>query len=118
MVLNLASAVASEALAAMPHAEYNPAWSSDGLTVASVIGAGSVALSVDANGEATTVTGNRGAIDLPLSWSPDGETLAARTIEGANPLEAGTSRLELIDTEGGRAEISSGPDVAIVGWLE
>jgi Tol biopolymer transport system component len=118
MVLELSTGVATEALD-MTNAEYNPAWRADGdLTVAAVVGAGSIALSVDGAGEAATVTGRRGAIELPLSWAPDDSTLALRTIEGASPLDAGASHIELLDEDGERTPISDGPDVAIVGWLQ
>jgi hypothetical protein len=44
--------------------------------------------------------------------------LALRTIEGASPLDAGASHIELLDEDGERTPISDGPDVAIVGWLQ
>ena len=119
MTLDLATAVAAEAVAKSAGAEFNPAWRPDGeLTIASVDAQGGGAVSVDATGATEQITGNDGAIDLPLGWSPDGATLAVRTIEGATPFEAGESHLELVTQHGGRERISDSADVLIVGWME
>ena len=55
-------------------------------------------------------------MDLPLGWSPDGGTLAVRSVEGETPFDAGASHVELI-TDGGRERVSESSDVTIVGWM-
>jgi hypothetical protein len=98
--------------------EFNPAWQPDGdLTVASMnLDGGSAAVSVGDDG--TQIEAQSGeAMDLPLGWSPDGVTLAVRSVEGETPFEAGASHVELI-MEGGRERVSESSDVTIVGWME
>ena len=69
-----------------------------------------------ADGDATAELRSVDTIDLPLGWSPDGETLAVRSVEGETPYEAGASRVELV-RNGVRQRISDTSDVTIVGWL-
>jgi Tol biopolymer transport system component len=98
--------------------EFNPAWQPDGdLTVASLnLDGGSAAVSVGSDGrEVETQTTE--TIDLPLGWSPDGEALAVRSVEGETPYEAGPSYVEVI-TGAGRARLSDSSDLPIVGWME
>jgi hypothetical protein len=120
----IGDALAANALAAGPpstgvaRGEFNPAWKPDGeLTVASLnLDGGATAISVDGAGVTTeAVSGD--AIDLPMGWSPDGETLVVRAVRGETPMEAGTSRLEVLQS-GDRQRISESSDVTVVGWTE
>jgi Tol biopolymer transport system component len=118
--LDLTTGAAADAVAANgTHMEFNPQWSADGkLTVASVKPeGGSEAISIDAGGATQSVTTQTDAIDLPLGWSPNGERLAVRSVDGATTFEAGPSHVELVDRNGGRARVSANADVMIVGWL-
>lgn len=123
MTLEIATGVASEALPGSSSddaAQINPAWRGDDeLTIASIdAGGGGDAVSVDASGATDTLTDNDESIDLPVAWSPDGTSLAVRAVEGATPLEAGESHVELVTPDGGRERVSDQADVLIVGWLE
>ncbi len=97
--------------------EFSPAWAPDGaLTVAAMnLDGGATAVSTS-GGEATAEIRATDRIDLPLGWSPDGESLAVRSVEGETPYEAGASRLELV-RDGVREQVSDSSDVTIVGWL-
>jgi Tol biopolymer transport system component len=101
-------------------AQYNPIWSPAGdLTVAGVSGRRATTLALYASGGSRGIVTNQGAIDLPMAWSPDGATLAVRTVNGTSPLDAGASHLALVSaSDGARMRISDSPDVTIVGWLE
>jgi len=98
--------------------EFNPAWTPDGdLTVAALNidgGAGAVTLS---DLGLTEETRNTDSIDLPLGWSPDGQTLAVRAVDGETPFEAGASHVELV-RNGERERVSDSSDVSIVGWSQ
>lgn len=98
--------------------EFNPTWQPDGdLTVAALnLDGGASALSLDGAG-VTAETVRDDAIDLPLTWSPDGETLVVRSVEGETPYEAGASRVEVLQ-DGEREPVSDSSDVTIVGWTE
>ena len=74
-------------------------------------------MSVDAAGATEAVASSGDGIDLPLGWSPKGDRLAVRSVEGAAPNEAGPSHVELVDKDGGRQRVSDNADVLIAGWL-
>lgn len=120
MRLDLATGAAAPALDDAAGSQINPAWSRDGeLTVASVKpegGGDAVIAAIDGAGQA--LDDNDDSIDLPLAWSPDGETLAVRAVDGATPFQARGSRIELLRLDGTREQVSDGPDVLIVGWTE
>jgi hypothetical protein len=80
-------------------------------------GAGS-AVAVSDDGVASAITDTAGGVDLPLEWSPDGNTLAVRSVEGVSGADGGESRLEFVSEDGERESVSSNADVLIVGWLE
>ena len=119
----IADALPADALAFGPpstgvaRGEFSPAWApGGGLTVAALnLDGGATAVST-ADGDATAELRSVDTIDLPLGWSPDGETLAVRSVEGETPYEAGASRVELV-RNGVRQPISDMSDVTIVGWL-
>lgn len=98
--------------------EFNPTWQPDGgLTVAALnLDGGGSAVSVDQAG-LTTEAIRDDAMDLPLTWSPDGASLVVRSVEGETPFEAGASRVEILQA-GTRARVSESSDVTIVGWTE
>ncbi len=119
-MLDLATGVATDAVvSSAPRAELNPTWNNDNtLTIAAVKpGGGADAVEVDASGNAAPLTHADNAIDLPLAWSPDGGKLAVRSVEGKTLFDAGSGHVELVDANGNRAQVSSNPDVLIVGWL-
>lgn len=118
--LDLATGAAANAVSGDgTHMEFNPQWEADGdLTVTSVKpDGGSEAISVGAAGATESYTDRSDAIDLPLGWSPNGDRLAVRSVDGAAPRDAARSHVELVDRTGGRARVSENADVLIVGWL-
>jgi Tol biopolymer transport system component len=119
--VDVATGVVSDAVAGGDGTkmELNPQWNVDGkLTIASVKPeGGSAAVSVDASGATEAVASSSDGIDLPLGWSPKGDRLAVRAVEGATPNQPGPSHVELIDADGGRQRVSENADVQIVGWL-
>jgi Tol biopolymer transport system component len=123
MTLDLVTGIASEAVAGTSSddaAQINPAWRGDGeLTIASIAAdGGGDTVSIDDTGAAETITDNDESIDVPIAWSPDGASLAVLAVEGATPLDAGESHIELVTPDGERERVSDQTDVLIVGWLE
>ena len=120
MTLDLATGDDERVTSDTDRAEFNPAWNVDGqLTISSVKpDGGGDAVSVDAGGAVTTLSENSDAIDLPLAWSPDGSSLAVRSVDGASPEDAGRSYVEIVTPDGGRERASDAADVLVVGWLE
>ncbi len=118
MRLDLATGAIAPALGDSAGSQINPAWTpTNDLTVASVKPeGGGDAVAIAADGTASTLDDNDDSIDLPLAWSPDGESLAVRAVDGASPFEAQGSRIELLRRDGTRDAVSEGPDVLIVGW--
>jgi Tol biopolymer transport system component len=118
MRLDLATGAAERVVAGATGSQINPAWTAaNELTVASVKPeGGGDAVAFAADGSARTLDDNDDTIDLPLAWSPDGASLAVRAIDGATPLDARGSRIELWQRDGTRDVVSEGPDVLIVGW--
>jgi Tol biopolymer transport system component len=100
--------------------EFNPAWRPDGsLAIGAMnLDGGANAVAVDAGGTATGVTARADALDLPLSWSPDGAYLAVRSVEGRTPFDAGATHIDLVDASGARQRVSDSADVLVVGWLQ
>lgn len=120
MRLDVASGAISDAVARDGGDEFNPAWRPDGaLTVAALGDDGAAALSVaDGGGNSEVTPASTEEIDLPLTWSPDGEHLAVRAVDGTSAHDAGESHVVLVDAQGARQRVSDAPDVLIVGWLE
>jgi Tol biopolymer transport system component len=121
MTIDLASFAQADAVAAPDQQlEFNPAWAPDGdLTVASVdpeSGAGA-AVAVADDGSASVIASTADGVDLPLQWSPDGETLAVRAVAAPGAGDA-ESHIAVVTEDGDRERVSSGADVLIVGWLE
>jgi hypothetical protein len=117
--LDLATGAVTPAGVAGASAEFNPIWAPDGdLTMAAMGARGGVAVAVGADGSLAALTDGEGVIDVPLGWSPDGELLALRSVEGATPLDAGASALEIVGDSGERTPATGAADALIVGWLE
>lgn len=129
MTFDLATGAATESVApgnleagpsalSVARGEFSPAWRDDRtLTIASLkLDGGSDALALDPSGAASNLATNGDGIDLPLGWSPDGQTLAIRAVDGKTPLDASTSHIELL-RNGARDRISDSADILIVGWL-
>src|SRR5207237_1793855 len=101
------------------YGEFSPTSIGGELTVSSLkpTGGGD-AVQLHAAGDASRLSQNDESIDLPLSWSPDGTSLAVRAVVGATPDQAQESHVELIDAAGNRARVSDRADVLIVGWIQ
>ena len=103
-----------------PVQEFNPIWHPrDGdLTLGRLaLGERSApAIRVDSSGVQSLEPPSRG-FDVPLAWSPDGDTLALRTFQG--DLRSGVSpwRLVLVDGEGQRREVTTESEISFVGWV-
>lgn len=126
--LDLATGVASDAVAPLAgpptigvaRGELNPAWKDDrSLTIASVgLDGGGSALALDGGGVASALTTKGDGIDLPLAWSPDGDALVVRAVDGTSPFDATQSHVEIVRADGTRDRISDSADVMVVGWTE
>ncbi len=127
--LDLSTGTASDAVApaalqsgppstGIARGELNPVWNANGeLTIATLnLDGGGNATAIDAAGGSSAITTNDDRIDLPLDWSPDGNTLAVRAVDGQTPSEASASHVELVH-DGERDRVSESADVQIVGWL-
>jgi Tol biopolymer transport system component len=122
--LDLSTGAASDALPqAGTSAQFNPAWKAPGeLTVGAVKpeGGGDTLniMSVAGGAAPQPLTDNSDSMDLPLSWSPDGASLAVQSVEGKTPFDAGASHVDLVGDDGARTRVSDSPDVLVVGWLQ
>ena len=123
--LDLASASIVDAVPPDPsldgalHGEFSPAWNGSDLTVSSLKpSGGGDAVQLHAAGDTSTLSQNDDSIDLPLSWSPDGTSLAVRAVQGTTPADAQESHVDLIDAAGNRARVADMADVLIVGWIQ
>ncbi|MGB2693903.1 MAG: hypothetical protein WBD55_01810 [Dehalococcoidia bacterium] len=103
---------------------FSPLWDGDGaLTVGSVAAGGAPArydvgdagIALDA--PLLTARANRAGFDVPLSWSPDSNRLAARAFDDVTASDAGPSRVVVLGTNGSRRALSSKSDIVIAGWL-
>jgi Tol biopolymer transport system component len=120
MTLELSTSNAERVTSDVDRAEFNPAWNVDGdLTISSVkADGGGDAITVDPAGAATTLTENGDGFDLPIAWSPDGSSLAVRSVEGGSPDDLGRSYVEIVGAGGRRERTSDASDVLVVGWTE
>ena len=103
----------------LPAQEFNPIWHprDDDLTLGRlVLGERSApALRVDESGLKRLEAPAQG-FDVPLAWSPDGETLALRSFQGDLDSELGPWHLVLLDAKGQRREVMANSEVSFVGW--
>jgi hypothetical protein len=111
--------------AAVTH--FNPVWELDGgLTVGRLTGAGGsggAPVRLDADGAATVSAlpgppNEASGFDVPLAWSPDGVHLAVRSFTGTSVAAPGPSSVVVVNTDGGRRELSQLSDVVVAGWLQ
>ena len=98
--------------------QVGPVWHPDGERLA--IGferssgtAGAVALVPVTGGSLTFLPAPTAGFDEPLSWSPDGGSLAV-----LHHAESGQGRLELVAPTGQRGTVQDGPDFRILGWFK
>ena len=102
-----------------PTQEFNPIWHpADGdLTLGRLtLGERSApAMRVSASGS-RRLDGPSQGFDVPLAWSPDGETLALRSFEGDQESSLGPWRLVLLDSAGQRREVNGESEISFVGW--
>jgi hypothetical protein len=126
LVVDLADGAIGEPLPASDAVQLNPAWSDDGeLAVASIdpMSGEGEAIAVEADGATETITEPAEGVDLPLSYAPDGASLAVRAVEdaaspdSASYVEVVTCGEDAADCDE-RERISDSADVLIVGWLE
>ncbi|MHB8682759.1 MAG: TolB family protein [Dehalococcoidia bacterium] len=101
-------------------AQLSPTWKGDGqLTIGAVklTGGGGAVQVQAAGGAAVPLTRNTDSMDVPIAWSPRGDELAVRSVEGKTPFDAGAAHLDLVSAGGSRQRISNSPDTLVVGWL-
>jgi hypothetical protein len=55
--------------------------------------------------------------DVPVSWSPDGRLLLARSFSGKTADDPGREQPVMIDSEGTRRPLSGSGPVELVGWV-
>lgn len=103
----------------LPTQEFNPIWHpEDGdLTLGRLtLGQRSApAIRVSASGS-QRLDGPSQGFDVPLAWSPDGDTLALRSFEGDLKSDLGPWRLILLDSAGQRREVKAESEISFVGW--
>jgi len=101
-----------------PAQEFNPIWNPQDrdLTLGRlVLGERSApAMRVSAAG-ARRLNGPSQGFDVPMAWSPDGETLALRSFEGDLESNLGPWRLILLDSAGQRREVKGETEISFVG---
>lgn len=124
-VLDLAKGEAQAVPKAAGEAQFASVWEADGrLTTGRLGAAGGVPQRSSVAGDAITAAGVAlpaaagGGFDVPISWSPDGASLAARHFAGSSTADPGPSRIELLGTDGARRALSPLSDVTIAGWRE
>lgn len=102
--------------------QYGPVWTPDGaaLTVgreaAPAFTAAAVTLPLDEVTGPTALAAPEAGFDVPLGWSPDGGTLAARSFDGSSSADPGAERLTLIGVGGERRAITSRSELIFLGW--
>jgi len=102
--------------------QYGPVWTPDGaaLTVgreaAPAPTAAAVTLPLDEVRTPTVLAAPAAGFDVPLGWSPDGGTLAARSFDGRNSADPGAEQLTLIGVGGERRPITSRSELIFLGW--
>lgn len=110
----------SEGLDAGDH--FNPVWHPDGQRIAvgrtPDDGFSAAALVSLAEGELDEVTpGPDQGFDVPVSWSPEGDYLAARSFEGSSAAQPGWEHLVLIELGKGRQTVADRGNLEFIGWL-
>jgi len=102
-----------------PTQEFNPIWHpTDGDITLGRLTLGdrsAPALRVSASGS-RRLDGPSQGFDVPLAWSPDGETLALRSFQGDLESNLGPWRLILLDSAGQRREVKGESEISFVGW--
>ncbi len=104
--------------------QYGPVWTPDGtaLTVgreaSAAQTAAAITLPLNKSSMPTTLAAPEMGFDVPLGWSPDGETLATRTFDGHNSADPGNEQLTLIGSGGVRRIITSRSEVIFLGWWD
>ena len=103
-----------------PTQEFNPIWHpTDGDITLGRLTLGdrsAPAMRVSASGSRRLDGPSRG-FDVPLAWSPDGDTLALRSFEGDLESNLGPWRLVLLDSAGQRREVKAESEISFVGWI-
>jgi hypothetical protein len=122
-VIDLGSHTKTAPIGTVETEQFNPIWepgSASGLTVGILEGSGSVPARVapDGGGVAGEPLPAGSGFDVPLSWSPTGQTLVVRAFADADIADPGPSRVAVVTTSGERELLSQNSDVFVAGWLE
>jgi Tol biopolymer transport system component len=121
-VLDLASAAKTAPLGTEETEQFSPIWEPDAsgnLTVGVLDGGGDAAARIAAEGGIAGDPLPAGdGFDVPLTWSPSGDTLAVRAFAGTDVSAPGPSRVVIVTTDGARSMVSQNSDVIVAGWLE
>ncbi len=102
--------------------QYGPVWRPGGgaITVgreaAASAATGALTLTLDGSAGPTELAAPAAGFDVPLGWSPDGRTLAARSFDGRNSADPGMEELTLIDASGARRAVRARSQVVFLGW--
>lgn len=105
----------------LPGDHLRPLWYPDGSMI-SVGGLpseghpGTITLVPLGEGKPFILTPPEQGFDLPLSWEPDGNYLAAISSEGSSLANPGSSRLVMLAITGQRLTVLEGGNVETVGW--
>ncbi len=102
--------------------QFSPIWRPDGTAI--TVGreaypnrnASAVTYPLDGNTAQALATPEQG-YDVPLSWSADGEYLAARSFEGTTANEPGKESLVVIAPDGQRRAVTALNEVLFLGWM-
>ena len=102
--------------------QYGPVWRPGGGAVtvggeaAASAAAGALTITLDGSAGPTELAAPARGFDVPLGWSPDGRTLAARSFDGRNSVDPGREEFTLIDVSGGRRAVRARTQVLFLGW--
>ena len=104
--------------------QYGPVWRPGGgaITVGReaapepAAAAAAVTLPPGGAGDGTELAPPGTGFDVPLGWSPDGLTLAARSFDGRNSADPGMEQFTLIELSGTRRAIPARAQLLFLGW--
>jgi len=102
--------------------QFGPVWRPDGQAV--TVGqeaypagqAAAVTLSID-GGDTDPLPAPSQGFDAPLSWSPDGRYLAARSFDGVSAYAPGNEGMVVIAEDGARRAVTGSRELIFLGWV-
>ena len=99
----------------------SPVWHPNGslsVGVLKTIPINSTTATVQKQGNATTIElDSNSGFHLPITWSPNGENLAARAFTGTGPRSPGEETIVVIDNSG-KSQTIPGEFIQIIGWSD